>query len=397
MYLTKEEERALDGEHGEAVEKSMKLLTAIGDIYNARKLVPIKSAQIAGVSYKNIGDAGLEYVRDLADQGARVRVFSTLNPAGNDPERWQEMGVDEAFASKQKEIVEAYARMDILPTCTCSPYEISNIAMKWEHLAWSESSAVVFANSFFGACTNREGGPSSLAAAIVGKTPEYGMHLNENRAGKVLVNVNAKLESGTDYAVMGHYIGGIVGSRVPVFAGMDAQIPYQLKMMGAGLAASGGVPMFHAVGLTPEADTALSGKPEDKIAFGEEELKQAYEALDQGVEEPDIACIGCPHCSVTGLARIAKQLKGKEVSTPTWVFTNTAIKKLADRAGYTKTIEKSGAKVFCDTCFIVSPVEKMGYKSMITNSSKAGHYSSSFCGLKSKVMKLTDLVKEVTK
>jgi predicted aconitase len=164
MQLTEEEKEILSGRRGEALEKAMEIVTALGEIYGADRLVPIRSAQIAGVSYKNIGDAGLELIEDFAKGGARVQVMSTLNPAGMDLKFWKDMGVPPKFAAKQKRIIDAYGKMGILTTCTCTPYDISNIALKGDHVAWSESSAVVFVNSVFGARTNREGGPSSLAS-----------------------------------------------------------------------------------------------------------------------------------------------------------------------------------------------------------------------------------------
>ncbi|HUW68557.1 MAG TPA: aconitase X, partial [Candidatus Nanoarchaeia archaeon] len=176
MHLTREEEAILEGERGPTLQKAMEILTALGEIYGADGLVPIKSAQIAGVSYKTIGDAGFEWISDLE---GTVVVPSMLNPAGMDLTRWQEMGIDEEFASKQIQIIEAYRRLGVRCECTCTPYHIDNTLAKFgDHLAWSESSAVSYANSVIGARTNREGGPSALSAALIGKTPNYGYHLD---------------------------------------------------------------------------------------------------------------------------------------------------------------------------------------------------------------------------
>ncbi len=195
MYLTKEEELILAGEYGYALQKAMEILVALGDIYGADRLIPIKSAQVAGVSYKNIGDAGIEFLRDFVEAGAKVSVYTTLNPAG--------IGDDE-FMEKQMEVLELYRKMGIEVTSTCTPYYGANLPPKFggDHIAWSESSAVSFANSILGARTNREGGPSSLAAAIVGKTPNYGLHLDENRKATVIVDVKAKVKTFADYSVL---------------------------------------------------------------------------------------------------------------------------------------------------------------------------------------------------
>src|SRR4030067_174911 len=183
MNLAKEEEKMLNGEEGYAVRKSMEILVALGDIYGAKSLIKVGSVQVAGVSYHNLGDAGLEFLNELAVDG-RVKVLTTLNPAGMDLENWQQLGISPEFAEKQNQVIAAFERMGILISCTCTPYLIGNLPLYGEHVAWSESSAVTFANSVLGAKTNREGGPSALAAAFVGKTPCYGVHPHEQQNAK---------------------------------------------------------------------------------------------------------------------------------------------------------------------------------------------------------------------
>src|SRR3989338_9147460 len=124
MFLTPTEQKMLFGEHGVAVQQSMEILGALGKIYGADKMIPVTSVQVAGVSYKTIGDAGLEYLNDLVSNGAKVRVPTFLNPAGIDVAQWKELGVPEHFAKKQIEILNAYAAMGIQNTCTCTPYLI---------------------------------------------------------------------------------------------------------------------------------------------------------------------------------------------------------------------------------------------------------------------------------
>ena len=158
-----------DGEFGETIRKSMDILVALGDIYGASKLVDITSAQVSGVSYKTIGDAGLEYLEDLAKDGSgKASINASLNPPGTDLDNWKELGFPEDFAIKQNQIVDAYANLGISKTCTCTPYLVGNVPRFRDHVSWSESSAVAYVNSVIGARTNREGGPAALAAAIVG-------------------------------------------------------------------------------------------------------------------------------------------------------------------------------------------------------------------------------------
>ncbi len=204
MYLTKEDERILDGEEGEGPAKAMKLLVAIGEINDADKLIPVRSAQIAGVSYKTMGDAGLEFIDDFSTK-AKASIRSMLNPAGMDLASPGREGNE--FREKQHRLVKAYARMGIETTCTCTPYLAGNRPQKGDHLAWSESSAVSFANAVLGARTNREGGPSALMAAVIGKTPNYGLHIKENRHPDVVY----KVDEGIPPALLGYLIGGEVG------------------------------------------------------------------------------------------------------------------------------------------------------------------------------------------
>jgi predicted aconitase len=152
MYLTKEEKRMLDGEEGYAVKKSMEILVALGDIYGAEKLISVGSVQVAGVSYHNLGDAGLEFLNELARDG-KVKVLTTLNPAGMDLEDWKKLGISEEFAEKQNLVIDAFRKMGIIISCTCTPYLIGSLPTYGEHIAWSESSAVTFANSVISPCS----------------------------------------------------------------------------------------------------------------------------------------------------------------------------------------------------------------------------------------------------
>ncbi|MCX9012189.1 MAG: aconitase X catalytic domain-containing protein [Candidatus Methanoperedens sp.] len=370
MYLTPEEEKLINGERGATYQKAMEILAALGDIYGADRLIPIKSAQIAGVSYKTIGEAGLEWISDLK---GKVAVPSILNPAGMDRDCWREMGISEDFADKQEKIIRAYEALGVRTECTCTPYSVfDNLAGFGDHIAWSESSAISYANSVIGARTNREGGPSALAAALVGKTPNFGYHLDENRKPDILIHVDTKLQD-SDYGALGYIVGGIVGDRVPLFKLKSASSRDELKSLGAAMAASGAVALYHVSGITPEA-----GKyevPKEKITIEERQIKEVY---TKG--EPDLIAFGCPHSSADELERLAQLLDGKKVKKEVWVCTSRAIKN--KHPGLVKRIEKSGAKVFCDTCMVVSPASER-FTCMMVSSGKAHKYVPNLCGVKS--------------
>lgn len=373
MYLTKEEEKMLTGEEGYAVKKSLEILVALGDIYGADRLIKVGSVQVAGVSYHNLGDAGLEFLNELAKDG-RVKVLTTLNPAGMDLENWRELGISEEFAEKQNLVIEAFEKMGILVTCTCAPYLIGNLPRYGEHIAWSESSAVTFANSVIGAKTNREGGPSALAAAFVGKTPCYGLHLDENRAPDIHVQVNAKMTKLSDWGALGYSIGKKATNKIPYITGLqDAEVD-ELKSFCASVVTYGSKPIFYMKGITPGSEKYRS--PRDSVAVEEMDIKEAYENINDDVSEIELVCVGCPHCSIKEIAEIAKLLKGKKVSSSTefWVATSRFAKQLADRRGYSEVIERAGGKFACDTCMAVAPL-KGRFKSVATTSAKGCYYS----------------------
>jgi predicted aconitase len=251
MFLTKQEERILVGEEGVGRQRAMELLVALGKIYSAERLVPIASAHLSGVSYKTIGDGGLDFLVEMS-LDAKVSVKTTLNPAGMDLDRWQEMGVRREFAEKQRTIINAYGRLGVETNCTCTPYLTGNVPKPGQSVAWAESSALSFVNSVLGAKTNREGGPGALAAAIIGKTPLYGLHLDENRLPSIIVEADVNDEI-TDYSLLGHAVGQKIGMAVPFFRGIHPDVD-GLKTMAAAMAAAGSVALFHIEGVTPGAN-----------------------------------------------------------------------------------------------------------------------------------------------
>jgi predicted aconitase len=373
MYLTEKEQRMLDGEEGYAVKKSMEILVALGDIYGAERLIKVGSVQVAGVSYHNLGDAGLEFLNELAKDG-KVKVLTTLNPAGMDLENWRQLGISEEFAEKQNMVIDAFKKMGILISCTCTPYLIGNLPRYGEHVAWSESSAVTFANSVIGAKTNREGGPSALAAAFVGKTPCYGLHLDENRAPDIHVQVNAALAKFSDWGALGYSIGKKAENKIPYITGIkDAELD-ELKSFCASVVTYGAKPLFYMQGITPGAERHKL--PKEKVTVEDGDIKEAYENINDDVTDIELVCIGCPHCSIKEIAEIAELLKGKKISPKTefWVATSRSAKQLADARGYTEIIERAGGKFACDTCMAVAPL-KGRFKSVATTSAKGCYYS----------------------
>ena len=390
MHLTKEEEKMLNGEYGEVTERLFRLLVRLGDIYKADKMIPVGSVQVAGVSYKSIGDPGTEFLEDMASKSAKVKVLTYLNPAGMDLENWKEYGFPADFAKNQLRIMDAFRKMGIVVTSTCTPYLAGNLPRFREHIAWSESSAVSFSNSVIGARTNREGGPSALAAAICGLTPNYGLHLWEKRQPTVQIDVSADLDFNSDFGALGYFVGKQVKNKIPYFTGIKNANTDQLKALGAAMAASGAVALYHVEGLTPEADLVYK-KDLEKISVDKRGLKETYDKLNTG-KKPDIVIFGCPHASLREISALAEKLDGKQLKKPVWICTSRMVKEAAERMGYNEIIAKAGGSVVADTCMVVSPIEKMGYKTTGVNSGKAANYLPGFCKQEVCFANIDDLV-----
>lgn len=375
MQLTKEEEAMLHGEMGGGVQKAMEIVVALGKMYGAEKLVPVTSVQVSGVSYKNLGDSGLQFLDEWAKSGAKTRVPTTLNPAGMDLDEWERFGFEKEFAEKQMAVIGAFTKIGISPTCTCTPYLAGNVPRFGDHIAWGESSAVAYANSVLGARTNREGGPSALAAAIVGKTAAYGYHLDENRRAKFAVNVRAKLRGFSDFGALGYWTGIKIKDSVPLFRGINEASNDFLKELGAAMAASGAVALHHVDGITPESRVGdVLSESHETIDFDENDLKQVYSEINSENTEVNLVVFGCPHASLDELIGIGAKIRGKTLKSPLWVTTSKPVKSMAERMGLVKEIEAAGGRVLADMCAVVAPMKGFGYQSIAVNSGKYAWY-----------------------
>ncbi len=366
MHLSYEEEKMLDGEYGEAVSIAMNLIVKLGDFYNAEKTANITSSQISGISYKNIGDFGIDFLKKFENTKVKVQTF--INPIGFDLDNPEYFTKDENFIIKQKEIIEIYEKIGVTPTLTCTPYYIYKPSFG-EHIAWAESSAIVYANSILGARTNRESGISALASAITGRVAYYGMHTNDGRRPTVKIKFEFKPDF-SDYSTMGLYIGKTLGNGIPYFLDLDNDLDY-LKILGAAMNATGSIPMFHAENITPEWKI-YDTRDIEKISIEKKDIQVFREKINCK-KDVDVVFLGCPHLSDKEIIEIAKLLKNRKVKSDKklMLFTSRAVKK--NNIDAVKEIEKSGAHVFSDTCMVVSPIYK-DFAVIGLNSGKATFY-----------------------
>jgi len=381
----------LDGEEGPAVAKSMDLLVTLGEVFGAERLVPVESAHISGVSYKNLGEAGLEWLEEQAELGARARIRATLNPAGMDLDRWREMGVPEAFADGQLRVIRAFERMGVELTCTCTPYLVGHVPRFGSQIAWAESSAIAYTNSVLGARTNRESGPTTLASAVTGRAALYGYRLEGNRLPGKVVEVEAELRTRLDYSALGYLTGRLLGTTVPYFRGIRVPDLESLKALGAACATSGGIALYHIERVTPEAGR-MKGTFDglERVTVEGSDLIEEASRLTCEVGDP-LVCLGCPHFSLREFEELARLLRGRELEGRLWVFTSRGVHREAERQGYVSVIEGAGGRVFRDTCMVVAPLREMGWREVATNSFKCAHYLSSM-GLATRLGTAAELV-----
>ena len=398
MKLTTLQQAMLDGAHGKATRKAMQILDALGTIYEAEEMVPVTSVQVAGVSYANLGEAGLQFLSEMANGGGKARVLTTLNPAGMDTENWQALGIPQDFACNQNRVLDAFARMGVITTCSCTPYLFGNTPHFGEHIAWAESSAVCYANSVLGARTNREGGPSALAASLTGFTPAYGMHLENNRRPTITIEVDAEMTENHHFGALGKCIGDQLEGRsirpVPYILGIPQASVEQLKSFCASIATYGGAALFHMPGITPEAERYTA--PQERINITQANIDETIDSMNDAADEVDFVSLGCPHLSLREIARIAELLEGKQVTKEFWITTARPTKQIADKAGYTQIIEAAGAKFAADTCCVVAPIQGR-FKTLATDSAKACYYGYAKNGFKIIYKSFDDVVREATK
>jgi len=365
MYLTKQEEQVFEGEHGWAKQVAIKILVRLGDLFGATRLIPIQSAHLSGVSYKHLGDAAIDFLNEIANKDGKAHTLATLNPSSFDQEHLVKRYSKDRF-HKQQHIIEIYKKMLIQPTLTCTPYYLQK-PKPGQHLAWSESSAVVYANSVLGAWTNREGAPSALAAALVGKTPNYGVHQPENRQPTTIIKVETELQTETNYGVLGIHLGKLLKEKIPTFKGLRGS-DEGLKQLGAAMASSGMTALFYM-----EAPTKREKL--EAISVEAKDIKEAACGLYTTDCAPDLVFVGCPHCSMKEVKAVARLLQGKKVrkDIELWICTSRHVREKTKT--HVDIIERAGGHVLCDTCVLVTWIKDLGIDTLMTNSAKTAFYA----------------------
>jgi len=380
MYLTDEEKRMLAGEYGKGVAEAMQIQVALGEAFGAERMVKISRAHEAfGAS-----ESSTWFLELFANSGARCRVPTTCNPTF-DEEYFEKIGkpLSKEDTNRSLRSKEARKKIGIIPNECCTPYLEDNVPRVGEVIAFSESSATPYVNSVCGARSHRESANSALAAAVTGRVPYYGLLLDENRKGEILIRVEAGLEDDFDYHLLGYASGKEAGAKIPVFTGVASQAPSPEKLtsLGAELATSGAVPMYHIVGFTPEApdqETAFGKKsPQKEVLITESHLLRTQELMSYVPGKIDFVMFGCPHYNLAQVRDVARLLEGKSINkgVELWILTSFVTKEYARRLGYMEIINKAGGHIIAGTCSDQICWERL-YRGKvgITDSLKAAYY-----------------------
>jgi hypothetical protein len=370
----------------------MRIIVRMAGVYGAGRLLDITAAHIDSTIF--LGDATLEYAERLAGLGATVCVPATSNVSGVDEHGWREWPVPPDWAEKARRQMDAYRRMGVTASFTCAPYQTEQRPALGQQVAWGESNAIAFANSVLGARTERYPDLLDICAAITGRVPAVGLHLTENRAGQLLIQlagVPPVLQAEDSfYPVLGHLTGKLAGDRVPVIAGLATKpTEDQLKALCAAAASSGAVALCHIVGLTPEAptlDAAFHGRaPVETHVVGMPELRAARDELtvdpsglaDPEGAAPDLVLLGSPHFSLAEFRQLAPLLDGqaRHPGVRFLVTTSRAVAALAEHAGLLAPLRRFGGRLTVDTCPLATPMLPPEIRTIMTNSAKYAYYA----------------------
>lgn len=383
MELTREEEQALKGEHGETMETAYRILVAIGEATNAERLVPIQWAHLSGVNYNTIGDAGEEFLAMLS-QTAKVKVMTTVNPMGFDFDKVDNYNLSDEFVQKQRSIKESYERMGVIPSFSCIPYEIFDMPQDGTQVSFAESNAAIYANSVGHLKTNKESAFSALASALTGKSPYSDLRKDD----KPNLTIRMKVDDANEMTMgmLGYFAGKIADNSVSI-SGVKEMDRRSCKSLCGGMGTSGRCGKFFL------EDTPGS----EHVDFDKKEAQNVFDELNTA-ERGDIVTLGSPQLGLGELADLSSLLKGRSFTKRCMVFCPRSVQEQARKIGYTNEIERAGCEILSDCCTCLTPlVDKNEIDSVTTNSIKGAYYLQHSTGVDVNLKSLSQIVKEETR
>jgi predicted aconitase len=388
VELTERDRAFLRGDHGEAGALAMRIVAEMAGLARAERLIDVDSAHVDGCLYH--GMAGLEFAERLVAGGASVAIPTTLNVSSFDLLHPDRIRTDAETAERARRLMDLYVEMGCRPTWTCAPYQLPDRPAFGRHVAWAESNAIVFCNSVLGARTDRYGDFIDICAALTGRAPLAGLHREEERAARLVIELDGLperlLDSDVLYPVLGHVLGREAGNAVAAIGGLPRDTTEdRLKAVGAAGASSGSVAMFHAVGITPEAPTleaATGGRPVPVISVGTRRLRAARDELGPPTEHGlGAVSVGTPHASHAELERVADLLGSQAPSVPLYVNVGRDVLAAAERHGLRTSLEAAGVRFVTDTCTYIAPIMGAVDGAVMTDSGKWAWYAPTNLGV----------------
>ncbi|KAF0116616.1 MAG: hypothetical protein FD150_318 [Rhodobacteraceae bacterium] len=372
----------LTGEFGEAAKIAMRIVLQTARIEGATALIDVDMAHLDGVFYQ--GPAGLQFARRLCDLGARVRVPTTMNAICVDRRQWRALGVPEVLGEASDALADAYVEMGAKPTYTCAPYLLDPAPKAGQNIAWGESNAVVFANSVLGARTLKYPDYLDILVALTGRAPAADCYLDEGRRATIRLDL-PPLSDLDDlfFPLLGYHIGKIATNEIPLICGLEGHAVSldDLKAFGAAFATTSAAPMFHVLGITPEASTAdaVLGAEVRVVSVTLHDLAETWGELNIArTADVDMVSLGNPHFSLTEIAALAQLCEGRRIADGVRLIVTCGrdVHARAKSAGLIDTIRTFGGQVLNDTCwcFIGEPVVPASVRTIATNSGKYAHY-----------------------
>jgi hypothetical protein len=387
VELTKEEQSALNGEKGDALQTAYRILVATGEATNAEKLIPINWAHLSGVNYNTIGDAGEEFLRKLS-KDAKVKVKATVNPMGFDFDHISEFNhIEDDFIAKQKSIRDSYIRMGVEPTFSCTPYDIYDLPKQGTQVSFAESNAAIFANSLGNLKTNKESAFSALASALTGKSP-YSDLRKDDIITPMTIRMAIDNPNELDFGMLGFFAGKVGDTSVNI-SGVSQPNRRSCKALCGGMGTSGTCAKFQFVDSEDEES--------EKIAFGKEEMNEVYDELNTA-EKGDLITLGSPQLGLEELSDLSKMLKGKSFQKRCMIFCSRAVQEQARNLDYTNEIKRAGGEILSDCCTCLTPlIDTNETDAVTTNSIKGAYYLKNSTGVDVNLKPLSKIIEDETR
>lgn len=382
MDFSSVDRHILSGHQGPAMQFAMQLVLQAARILQAPHLIPVTYAHIDACFYN--GQAHIDFAQFMLDHGARFPIPAWTNNgvvSATHPQLY-DGNPDTEMVAGARRLMQLYAALGCKPTWTCAPYQIPGGPKFGEHIVVGESNAVTYYNSAVGARTNKYGDYLDVACALIGKAPYAGLHTDAGRKAALCFDVSQLPESWRGenifHHLLGHHIGRIAGRRVPVVTGLlSSTNTDDLKAVSTAVASSGGVELWHGVGVTPEAatlDAVFTGG--DAFTLTPDDLVTAQSQLSSSQDGPlDMVALGTPHFSASEFRRVVETLEGRKAKVPFTITTSRFVWDYVKSTGWDEILHRAGIAIIGDICSYYAPGINGMQGRVMTNSAKWAYYA----------------------